>query len=72
MNDDLKGYCIFYADTNGNKDVTFFGPILTNITTMTEPEMVRLMFFNAHPSWLMLDMKPCTLADFRNIARVYG
>ena len=31
MNDDLKGYCIFYADTNGNRDVTFFGPILTNI-----------------------------------------
>lgn len=72
MNDDIKGYCIFYADCNGNKDVTFFGPILSNMTSMSETEMVRLMFFNAHPTWTMLDMRACTFSEFRSIAKVYG
>ena len=72
MNDDIKGYCIIYADENGNKDVTFFGPIVSNMTSMTEPEMVRLMFFNAHPTWSMLDMRPCSITEFKHIARIYG
>lgn len=72
MNDNIKGYCIFYADSNGNKDVTFFGPILSNMTSLSETEMVRLMFFNAHPTWQMLDMRPCSLDEFRSIAKAYG
>ena len=68
----MNGYCITYADNNGNKDVTFFGPILTNITNMSETEMVRLMFFNAHPTWQMLDMRPCSLEEFKCIAKALG
>ena len=72
MNDNIKGYCIFYADSNGNKDVTFFGPILSNMTSLSETEMVRLMFLNAHPTWTMLDMRACTFSEFRSNAKFYG
>lgn len=68
----MNGYCITYADVNGNIDVTFFGQIVSNMKNYSESEMVRLMFCNAHPTWQMLDMRPCSLDEFRSIAKAYG
>lgn len=68
----MNGYCITYADANGNIDVTFFGKVLTSLKNISEIEMVRMMFFNAHPTWQILNMRSCSFDEFRTIARAYG
>lgn len=68
----MNGYCIRYSDNKGDIDVTFFCPIVTNLMNISEIEMVRLMFFNAHPTWTILDIHPCSLLEFQSIARIYG
>lgn len=66
MDEALKGYCIVYTDVHGVKDCTFFGAPITNITDMTDTELMRLVFFQAHPSCSLLDMFPCTFGEFKS------
>lgn len=61
----MDGYIITYVDKKGQKEDTFFSdPVSSFGGGFDGAEIIRVMFFNAHPGCKIISMKRAAFSSF--------